>query len=83
MNFQLTEERQMLQDGLRRYLGDAVTPEEQTYRLFEKAGQPKKLIVQKETSHYAAYNQYFDEVTPQIIDWYDRHLRYEKVETRE
>ena len=26
MNFQLTEERQMLQDGLRRYLGDAVTP---------------------------------------------------------
>ncbi|MCP1168190.1 acyl-CoA dehydrogenase family protein [Limimaricola litoreus] len=27
MNFQLTEERQMLQDGLRRYLGDAVTPE--------------------------------------------------------
>lgn len=26
MNFQLTEERQMLQDGLRRYLGVAVTP---------------------------------------------------------
>ncbi len=26
MNFQLTEERQMLQDGLRRYLADAVTP---------------------------------------------------------
>ncbi|WPY94873.1 acyl-CoA dehydrogenase [Limimaricola variabilis] len=27
MNFQLTEERQMLQDGLRRYLGEAVTPQ--------------------------------------------------------
>lgn len=27
MNFQLTEERQMLQDGLRRFLADAVTPE--------------------------------------------------------
>ncbi len=27
MNFQLTEERQMLQDGLRRYLSDTVTPE--------------------------------------------------------
>ncbi|MGR3463553.1 acyl-CoA dehydrogenase family protein [Limimaricola sp.] len=27
MNFQLTEERQMLQDGLRRYLADAVTPD--------------------------------------------------------
>jgi dipeptidyl aminopeptidase/acylaminoacyl peptidase len=63
--------------------GDAVTPEDQTFRLFEKAGQPKKLILQKETSHYAAYDQYFDEVTPQIIDWYDRHLKYEKVETWE
>ena len=27
MNFELTEERQMLQDGLRRYLRDTVTPE--------------------------------------------------------
>ena len=27
MNFTLTEERQMLQDGLRRYLRDTVTPE--------------------------------------------------------
>ena len=27
MNFELTEERRMLQDALRRYLGDAVTPE--------------------------------------------------------
>mgnify|MGYP001467316120 CR=1 FL=1 len=27
MNFDLTEERQMLQDGLRRFLADAVTPE--------------------------------------------------------
>ncbi len=34
--------------------GDAVTPEEGTYRLYEKAGQPKKLIVQRETSHYQA-----------------------------
>ncbi len=63
--------------------GDAVTPEDQTFRLYEKAGQPKKLILQKETSHYAAYDQYFDEVTPQIIEWYDRYLRYQKVETWE
>lgn len=63
--------------------GDAVTPEDQTFRLYEKAGQPKKLIVQKETSHYKAYDQYFDQVTPQIIDWYHRHLRYERVESTE
>lgn len=63
--------------------GDAVTPEEQTFRLYEKAGQPKKLILQKETSHYKAYDQYFDVVTPQIVDWYDTYLRYDRVESRE
>ncbi len=63
--------------------GDAVTPEEQTFRLYEKAGQPKKLILQKETSHYKAYDQYFDIVTPQIVDWYDTYLRYDRVESRE
>jgi len=62
---------------------DAVTPEDQTFRLYEKAGQPKKFILQKETSHYAAYGDCFDAVTPQIIDWYDRHLKYERVESRE
>lgn len=63
--------------------GDAVTPEDQTFRLYEKAGQPKKLIIQKETSHYKAYDQYFDQVTPQIIDWYNRYLKYDRVESRE
>jgi pimeloyl-ACP methyl ester carboxylesterase len=62
---------------------DAVTPEDQTFRLFEKAGEPKKLILQKETSHYKAYDDYFDQVTPQIIDWYDRYLSYDKVESWE
>lgn len=62
---------------------DAVTPEDQTFLLYEKAGEPKKLIVQKETSHYQAYGEYFDQVTPQIIDWYDRYLRYERVESWE
>jgi len=63
--------------------GDATTPEAETFRLFERAGQPKKLILQKETSHYKAYDEYFDTVTPQIIDWYHRYLRYDKVETWE
>ncbi len=62
---------------------DAVTPEDQTFRLFERAGEPKKLILQKETSHYKAYDDYFDQVTPQIIDWYDRFLSYDKVESWE
>ena len=62
---------------------DAVTPEDQTFRLYQKAGQPKKLILQKETSHYKAYDEYFDQVTPQIVEWYDRYLKYEKVESWE
>jgi pimeloyl-ACP methyl ester carboxylesterase len=62
---------------------DAVTPEDQTFRLFEKAGEPKKLILQKETSHYKAYDDCFDQVTPQIIDWYNRYLSYNKVESWE
>ena len=62
---------------------DATTPEDQMYRLYEKAGQPKKLILQKETSHYKAYGQYFDEVTPQIIDWYNRYMTYRKVDAWE
>ena len=62
---------------------DAVTPEDQTFVLFEKAGQPKKLILQKETSHYKAYDDYFDQVTPQIVDWYDRHLKYQNVDSWE
>jgi len=63
--------------------GDAVTPEDQTLRLYAKAGEPKKLILQKETSHYKAYDDYFDSVTPQIVAWYDRYLKYEKVESWE
>lgn len=62
---------------------DAVTPEDQTFRLYEKAGQPKKLILQKQTSHYKAYDDYFDQVTPQIIEWYDRYLKYERVQVWE
>ena len=61
--------------------GDAVTPEDQMIRLYEKAGSPKKLILQKETSHPAAYS-HTDRVTP-IIDWYDRYLKYDVIEVRE
>lgn len=62
---------------------DAVTPEDQTFLLYEKAGEPKKLILQRETSHYKAYDDYFDQVTPQIVDWYNRFLDYAKVESWE
>lgn len=54
--------------------GDATTPEDHSFALFERAGGPKKLVVQTGTTHYAAYAQYRDVVTPLIVDWFGRHL---------
>lgn len=54
---------------------DAVTPTDHAERLYERAGPPKKLIVQRHTTHYSAYEQYSDEVVPEIVDWFSSHLR--------
>lgn len=54
--------------------GDAVTPEDHAYRLYERAGGPKRLIVQTGTSHYAAYEHYRELVNPLIVEWFERHL---------
>ena len=53
---------------------DATTPEDMAYALYERAGAPKRLVVQTGTTHYAAYAQYRDFVTPLIVDWFRRHL---------
>ncbi len=62
---------------------DAVTPEDHTYRMFERAKPPKKLIIQRGTTHYRAYDQYGDIITPQIVDWYNRYLKWGPVEIQE
>jgi uncharacterized protein len=62
---------------------DAVTPEQQSFDLYEKAGEPKKLVLYRQTTHYGIYNDYFDDVAANVIDWYNRHLKYEKVEITE
>jgi uncharacterized protein len=54
--------------------GDAVTPEDHAQALYDKAGEPKRLVVQTGTSHYAAYAQFRDVVTPLIVEWFSRHL---------
>jgi dienelactone hydrolase len=53
---------------------DATTPEDQSYALYEAAGQPKKLVVQTGTTHYGAYAQYRDLVAPMVGDWFCRYL---------
>jgi fermentation-respiration switch protein FrsA (DUF1100 family) len=58
---------------------DAVTPEEQSMRLYELAGEPKKLVIFRQTTHYGIYNDYFNEVAANVVDWYNKHLKYEKI----
>jgi uncharacterized protein len=53
---------------------DATTPEDHAMALFERAGPPKKLVVQTGTTHYAAYAQYAHVVIPMIVEWFERHL---------
>ena len=62
---------------------DAVTPESQSMTLYEKAGEPKKLVIFRQTTHYGIYNDYFNEVAANVVDWYNRHLKYEKIAIQE
>ena len=62
---------------------DVVTPEDHALALYERAGAPKKLIRQTETSHYRSYTVNFSVLLPQIVDWFDRYLAYSPVESRE
>ena len=48
---------------------DATTPEDHAYALYERAGGPKRLVVQTGTTHYAAYAQYRD-----VVNAADRRL---------
>lgn len=53
---------------------DAVTPTDHAVALYDRAGSPKQLILQRHTTHYAAYDQYGDEVIPTIVEWFTAHL---------
>jgi pimeloyl-ACP methyl ester carboxylesterase len=53
---------------------DATTPEDHAYALYERAGSPKRLVIQTGTTHYAAYAHYRDVVNPLIVEWFERHL---------
>lgn len=53
---------------------DAVTPEDHARALYDRAGGPKRLIVQTGTTHYTAYAQYRDVVNPLIVEWFRRYL---------
>lgn len=53
---------------------DATTPTDHAWALYERAGRPKRLVVQRHTTHYAAYARYGAAITSLIVDWFRRHL---------
>lgn len=53
---------------------DATTPVDHAESIYDVVAGPKKLLVQRHTTHYAAYDQYFDRVMPEIVAWFDAHL---------
>lgn len=62
--------------------GDAVTPTDHAVALYEAARPPKKLIMQRHTTHYAAYERFGAEVTPEIVAWFARHFDGGSIEAR-
>jgi dipeptidyl aminopeptidase/acylaminoacyl peptidase len=54
--------------------GDATTPTDHAVTIYEQAQGPRKLLMQRHTTHYAAYDQYWETVTPRIVEWFTRHL---------
>jgi len=61
---------------------DATTPTDHAVALYEAALGPRTLIMQRHTSHYAAYDRYWQVVAPKIVDWFDRYLRPGGVQIR-
>ncbi len=55
--------------------GDATTPTDHAEALYEAARGPKQLLMQHHTTHYAAYDRYWEQTTPRMVAWLDRHVR--------
>lgn len=54
---------------------DATTPTDHAVAIYEAARGPKKLIIQRHTSHYEAYAKYADEVIPEMVAWFGEYLK--------
>lgn len=53
---------------------DATTPTDHAVAIYDAARGPKKLLVQRHTSHYAAYARYGRQIIPEIVQWFTEHL---------
>jgi dipeptidyl aminopeptidase/acylaminoacyl peptidase len=59
---------------------DAVTPTDHALALYAAAVEPKRLLMQADTTHYAAYAQHGEVVIPEIVEWFRTHLVGRSVE---
>jgi dipeptidyl aminopeptidase/acylaminoacyl peptidase len=55
--------------------GDATTPTDHAQSLFDAARGPKSLIMLRHTTHYAAYDKYWEQTTPRMVAWFTTHVR--------
>jgi pimeloyl-ACP methyl ester carboxylesterase len=54
---------------------DRLVPKEDCFSLFEKAGEPKKLVVIPGVGHYEVYTPpAFDKVMKPTVKWFNKHL---------
>lgn len=53
---------------------DNVTPTDHSWALFLAAGPPKRLVLQRDTTHYQAYGDYQGQVIPMMVDWLQTHV---------
>lgn len=53
---------------------DPVTPTDHAQALYDRAGAPKKLILQRHTTHYAAYRRYGKTIIPHMVEWFRKGL---------
>lgn len=56
-------------------IDDVVTPADHAQALYDRAGAPKKLVYQTDTTHYRSYTQNYAALMQIIVDWYDRYLK--------
>jgi dipeptidyl aminopeptidase/acylaminoacyl peptidase len=52
---------------------DATTPTDHARAIFDAATGPREYVLQRHTSHYAAYDRYWTQVTPRIVAWLQRY----------
>jgi len=61
---------------------DATTPTDHALALYDALRGPRKLVLQRHTTHYTAYDTYWETVTPMIVEWFQQHLQAESVVVR-